>query len=282
MNPPRLTVRGVHHAFARREVLAGIDLAVDGGQVVALVGPSGCGKTTLLHLCAGMLRPSEGLIENGFANPACMFQQPRLLPWKTALDNVALGLAAHGEARARREMRARELALRLGLVHADLAKFPHELSGGMQSRVALARALAIEPDLLLLDEPFSALDIGLREELYALLVDHLAAGSMGVLMITHDLMEAVRLSDRILVMASDPGRIAARFELKRPACGRDSDWVHAATAELLRRPIVRTCFGLPAPAQASPRGLASPQPAIVEAADPHGCALPFARNANRC
>lgn len=282
MSTPRLTVRGVHHAFARREVLAGINVVVDGGQVVALVGPSGCGKTTLLHLCAGMLRPSEGLIENGFATPACMFQQPRLLPWKTALDNIALGLAARGDGRARREDRARELALRLGLGHADLAKYPHELSGGMQSRVALARALAIEPDLLLLDEPFSALDIGLREELYALLLAHLAARPMGVLMITHDLMEAVRLSDRILVMATDPGRIAARFELGTPASGRDSDWIHAATAQLLRRPIVRACFGLPAPAETSPRAAGSAGIAILEAADPHGCVLPFPRSVNRC
>lgn len=282
MSAPRLRVRGVHHAFARREVLAGIDLEVAGGQVVALVGPSGCGKTTLLHLCAGMLRPTEGVIDNGFATPACMFQQPRLLPWKTALDNIALGLAARGDGRAPREHRARELALRLGLTHSDLAKFPHQLSGGMQSRVALARALAIEPDLLLLDEPFSALDVGLREEMYALLLAHLAARPMGVLMITHDLMEAVRLSDRILVMASEPGRIAGRFELDIPAAGRDSDWIHAATAQLLHRPVVRASFGLPAQAGATAHARSGGRGGIAEADDPGRCVLPFPRSANRC
>lgn len=241
----QLDVRGVSHSFGRNEVLADIHFTVRAGQSVALVGPSGCGKTTLLHLCAGLLHVREGAIENGFANAACMFQQPRLLPWKTTLDNIALGLKATGVARGERHFRARELALRIGLAHADLDKFPHQLSGGMQSRVALARALVLAPDLLLLDEPFSALDVGLKEELYGLLLAQRAERAMGVLMITHDLMEAVRLSDMILVMTAAPGRIVSRFDLTRPAMERDDAWVYRHTAELLQAPAVRESFGLP-------------------------------------
>ncbi|MBL8462475.1 MAG: ATP-binding cassette domain-containing protein, partial [Thauera sp.] len=193
-----------------------------------------------------------------------MFQQPRLLPWKSALDNVALGLKAAGVKRAERHFRARALALRLGLAHRDLDKFPHQLSGGMQSRVALARALVLAPELLLLDEPFSALDVGLKEELYRLLLDHQAERGMGVLMITHDLMEAVRLSDAILVMARAPGRIVCRFELDRPAARRDDAWVYRHTAELLQVPDVRASFGLPpAVAVARDRAGSAPRPEFV-------------------
>ncbi len=265
-----LHVRGVDHAFARQTVLEDIDFELRAGEIVALVGPSGCGKTTLLHLCAQLLYPDSGTIDNGFLRQACMFQQPRLLPWKSTLDNIALGLAARGAGRGECEHRAREMGLQLGLAHADFAKFPHQLSGGMQSRVALARALVIEPDLLLLDEPFSALDIGLREEMYRLLLDHLTRRSVGVLMITHDLTEAVRLSDRILVMAADPGRIIARIELERAATQRDDAWIHAGTAQLLARADVRHSFGLPpmlAQANASPHRTAAPAALAVAGTD---------------
>lgn len=250
MNNPssaaRLRVRGLGHEFVRTRVLDDIHFELAAGELCALVGPSGCGKTTLLHLCNGLLDVQDGVIDNDFASQASMFQQPRLLPWQSTLDNIALGLKAAGVARRERQQRARALALRLGLAASDMDKFPRQLSGGMQSRVALARALLLQPQLLLLDEPFSALDIGLKAELYQLLLNEQAERGMAVLMITHDLMEAVRLCDSILLMAAEPGRIVARYQLALPALQRDDAWVYQHTAELLQQPAVRASFGLPA------------------------------------
>lgn len=239
-----LQLHQVGHRFALTEVLSSIDLTIAAGESVALVGPSGCGKTTLLNLVAELLTCSDGRIDNGFSSLAYMFQQPRLLPWKSARDNISLGLKARGMGKTERAQRAGTLGLALGLTAHDLDKFPHALSGGMQSRVALARALALEPDLLLLDEPFSALDIGLKAELYTLLLEQVIARGSAVLMITHDLMEAVRLADRIQMMAPQPGRIVREFQLSRPREERDDAWVYHTTAELMQAPEVRAGFGL--------------------------------------
>ncbi|WP_198930639.1 ABC transporter ATP-binding protein [Rhodoferax antarcticus] len=225
-------------------MLEDIDMTVHEGELVALVGPSGCGKTTLLNLAANLLLPWEGQIASSFARPAMMFQQPRLLPWKRTLDNIALGLKAQGVARTERNAQAAQLAERMGLTADDLTKFPGALSGGMQSRAALARAFAIRPDLLLLDEAFSALDIGLKCELYALLEGERTAHGSAVLMITHDLMEAVRLAELILVMSGSPGRIVATHRIDTPVNMRDEAWVFARTAEFIRWPDIRAAFGL--------------------------------------
>jgi NitT/TauT family transport system ATP-binding protein len=173
-----------------------------------------------------------------------MFQQPRLLPWLRTRDNIALGLKAMGAPRDERHAVAHTLALRMGLAASDLDKYPGALSGGMQSRVALARALAIAPDWLLLDEAFSALDIGLKSELYRLLAAERAASSCAMLMITHDLMEAIRLADRILIMSGSPGRVVAEHHITAPAATRDDSWVLAYTADFIRWPVVRRAFSL--------------------------------------
>ena len=154
-----LHVRHLYHRYGPTEVLADVGLDLYAGETLALVGPSGCGKSTLLQVLAGLLVPTEMIMHCDFRGIGYVFQQPNLMPWMTARDNIALGLKALGVPRSARRKQADHMAQRLGLTTQDLDKYPHELSGGMQSRVSLGRALAVCPDLLLLDEPFSALDI---------------------------------------------------------------------------------------------------------------------------
>ncbi|CDM26048.1 ABC transporter ATP-binding protein [Castellaniella defragrans] len=243
-----LSIRRLGHRYGLTTVLSDVSLDLKAGETLALVGPSGCGKSTLLHIVAGLLDPYEGRVRSTFGRIGCMFQQPRLMPWKNALDNIALGLKAQRVPAVARRRQALDWAARLGLSAEDGHKYPHELSGGMQSRVALGRALAVAPELLLLDEPFSALDVGLKLELYAVLREQVEQGGSAVLMITHDLMEAVRLADRIAVMGSGPGRVLHEFAVDRPRSARDEAWIHRTTAELMDVPPVRECFGL-APAR---------------------------------
>ena len=239
-----LHIRNLQHKYALTEVLSNINLDLVAGETLALVGPSGCGKSTLLHIVAGLLTPSEAEIENSFRGTACMFQEPRLLPWKTAEDNITLGLKALNVPKRARRQQALNIGKTLGLTLDDLNKYPHELSGGMQSRIALGRALIIQPDLLLLDEAFSALDIGLKLELYTLLRQHIIERGSSVLMITHDLMEAVRLADRIVMMIPDPGRLIGEFTLKQPHIERNETWIYQTTAKLMANDSIRIGFGL--------------------------------------
>lgn len=241
----QLQIRHLTHRYALADVLQNVSLDLHAGETLALVGPSGCGKSTLLHIVAGLLTPAEGELQSGFRGLGCMFQQPRLMPWKDTLDNIALGLKALGVPRRSRRAQAAQLAQRLGLAEQDWSKYPHELSGGMQSRVALARALVTQPDLLLMDEPFAALDVGLKHELYGLLREQVAQRGTAVLMITHDLMEAVRLADRIVVMTSQPGRVLRAFRVALPQAQRSEAWIYDRTAHLMQMPDVRASFGMP-------------------------------------
>ena len=241
-----LILQAVTHRFAFKEVVQGIHLRVQAGECVALVGPSGCGKSTVLNLAAGLLAPWEGQCHNGFACTTMMFQQPRLLPGLRVLDNIALGLKARGMPRTQRLQAAAALAQDMGLQTTDLDKFPAELSGGMQSRVALARALAPQPDLLLLDEALSALDVGLKAEMYRLLMAQQQARHCAVLLITHDLMEAVQLADRIVVMGGTPGTLLSEHLLTTARAQRDLTWVFARTAAFMQAPDIQQAFALPA------------------------------------
>lgn len=197
-------------AQGRREVLRGVDLDIAAGEIVAVVGPSGCGKSTLLRLVGGLDAPSGGTIRldgTGVADvderTAVAFQEPRLLPWRTLAQNVELGLPRDTARRAGRE-RVQELLHLVGLDHAADQR-PREVSGGMAQRASLARALARNPGVLLLDEPFGALDALTRLRMHDLLLKIHAAEPTTVLLVTHDVEEALYLADRVLLLRTLPG-----------------------------------------------------------------------------
>jgi NitT/TauT family transport system ATP-binding protein len=225
--------------FNEEPVLASLDLQVAAGEFVVVIGPSGCGKTTLLRLASGLLPPSAGRVENQFLRTASVYQDPRLPPWASAVDNAAFGLKALGQARHERRQRAATLLRRLGLAEADLAKRPAALSGGMRQRVAIARALAVEPGLLLMDEPFAALDIGLRRHLQDLVRDEAQSRRIAALFVTHDIAEAIRLASRIIVLSPRPAHIVADIP-NIPLC--DPAEIFAAAAALLRHPEIESAL----------------------------------------
>lgn len=229
---------GITHAYGATRVLDGVSLALLRGEIACLVGPSGCGKTTLLAIIGDMLRPDGGRVAHSFARPAFVFQDPCLLPWRKARDNIAFGLKALPLGSSERRARADALVAAVGLTAADAEKYPHELSGGMRQRVALARALAVDPDLLLLDEPFSALDVGLRRQMRGFVRRLIAERNLTALMVTHDLAEAAQLADRIFVMSAAPSRIVARHDIARAFADRDDGFVQAEVGRLLANPTI--------------------------------------------
>lgn len=240
----QLKVERLNHKFGPTEVLQDINFSLKVGKVLSVVGPSGCGKTTLLHLCGGLLDITDGKIINSFNSQAFAFQDARLLPWQTALSNIAFGLKGQGVARKIRHKLATEMALKLGLDEDDLNKFPKDLSGGMRQRVSFARALVIKPQLIFLDEPFSALDIGLKQELKHLLIQLIKQEELTIFFITHDLSEAIQLSDEIIVMDADPGRIVKRIILDVAQQDRDDDYIFKITSQLLQDPQIIKTFEL--------------------------------------
>lgn len=237
-----LIASGVTHGFAGVKVLDGVDLRLPRGGVLAILGPSGSGKTTLLHILGGLLKADVGHIETPFERSAFVFQDPLLLPWRTARGNVAFGLAGQRLSRAERLARARSMLVKVGLGRDDAGLYPHQLSGGMKKRVALARALAVQPDFLLLDEAFSALDVGLSREMQQLVRLDAQERGVTVVLVTHDLSEAVRLADRAVVLAGRPGRIVARLSIDRPARLRDDAFVDAEIRRIAALEAIRDAF----------------------------------------
>jgi len=210
-----VSLRGVGHAFGATNVLDRIDLEIEQGEFLAIVGPSGCGKSTLLRLIAGLNSPSAGAISVADAALALVFQDAHLLPWRTVLDNVALPLELVGIAPAEAKQRASAALGDVELSHA-IQRFPDELSGGMRMRVSIARAFVTEPKLLLLDEPFAALDELTRQRLDERLRALWQQRRMTVVLVTHSLAEAAFLADRAVVMSQHPARIVLDHRLNLP------------------------------------------------------------------
>lgn len=200
--------------------LAGLDLRVNRGEFVSLVGPSGCGKSTFLNIVLGLLRPDAGQVRvegrpitGPSGDRAMVFQEFGLLPWRTVEGNVALGLELRGVASAAREQRARELIQLVGLTGFE-RHYPHELSGGMKQRVGLARALATSPQILLMDEPFAALDAQTRDLMQAELLQIWEKSRQTVIFVTHSIEEAAYLSDRVVVLTARPARRKAEIPVR--------------------------------------------------------------------
>ncbi|WP_461187877.1 ABC transporter ATP-binding protein [Arthrobacter sp. Z4-13] len=222
-----VSVRHLIRSFGPKGVLNGVDLDIAPGEFVALLGPSGCGKSTLLRALAGLDHDVRGSgVITVPERVSVVFQDSRLLPWDTVLGNVILGLREHDA-----ETRARKALAEVGLAGREKS-WPHELSGGEQQRVALARSLVREPQLLLADEPFGALDALTRIKMHGLLQDLVAAHRPAVLLVTHDVDEAIALADRIVVL--DSGRVAT-VRTVTPDIGSAVD---AAGHEALRRNLL--------------------------------------------
>jgi ABC-type nitrate/sulfonate/bicarbonate transport system ATPase subunit len=241
-NSVSVVARGISHAYGELRSLESIELEAQPGEVVALVGPSGCGKSTLLELACGLREPSAGTIAvegstdaaGRLSHCAYMPQRDLLLPWFSALDNAALALRNRGVGRVEARSQAGELFARFGLAGFESAR-PQELSGGMRQRVAFLRTLVAGKPVLLLDEPFASLDAISRAEMQEWLAGALRADGRTVLLVSHDLEEALYLADRVLVLSARPGRLVKELRAPDPrAADRDgavTDPAFVATRE---------------------------------------------------
>ncbi len=218
----KLDITGLGKWFGELEALRGIDIEVERGEFICVVGPSGCGKTTLLRMVAGLEPATSGTIlldgkrvNRAGGNRGFVFQNDSLLPWRTVLANALIGPEVAGRVGAKERQRTLELLELVGLGGFE-HYYPRQLSGGMRQRVNLARALAIDPDVLLMDEPFASLDAQTREIMQSELLRIWEQGRKTVLFVTHQIDEAVFLSDRVLVLARRPGRLQETVRIKLP------------------------------------------------------------------
>jgi NitT/TauT family transport system ATP-binding protein len=221
-------------------VLQDIDLAIPAHSIFAILGASGCGKSTLLNIISGILTPDRGEVcfggvrardFTGWRSISYMFQEDRLLPWRTALANIEFALEAGEMPRGERRTRARD-ALHLVKLAGFEDAFPHQLSGGMRSRVALARSLVTDPAILLMDEPFSRLDAQTRAQMHDELLNIHELKHMTIVFVTHDVEESVVLADEVMVMAPRPGRVRESVAI---ACSRPRDSTHPQAIEYIKR-----------------------------------------------
>ncbi len=237
MTPPLVSLRGIGRRFPNGTVaLTGFDLDVVRGEFLSLIGPSGCGKSTVLRLLAGLDRPSEGRIDWAGPRPEIgfVFQDATLMPWATAADNVFLPLRLRGVSRRAVAPRIADALARVGLARFATHR-PAELSGGMRMRVSIARALVMRPDLLLMDEPFAALDEITRLKLNDDIAGLAAELGTTVVFVTHSVMESVYLSGRVVVMSARPGRVVETLSVPLPAGRTDESRLTPTYADTCRR-----------------------------------------------
>lgn len=233
-----LLIEAVRHVYPGRTALCDVSLSVRKGEVMALVGPSGCGKSTLAEIAVGVKELQYGRVIRQYRRHAMVFQEPRLLPWLTARSNIAYPLSNLGKKEKHRSVD--DAARIAALDDADLDKYPSELSGGMRQRVVIARALAIKPDFVYFDEPFTALDAALKRRMQDLVIEAAARAHFSALFITHDLMEAVRIADRIAVMESKGnGILGVREAPGRPGERKEEDVFAIAHEFLTKDPLFR-------------------------------------------
>jgi ABC-type nitrate/sulfonate/bicarbonate transport system ATPase subunit len=244
-------VTKVWGADTPREVVAldTVSLRVQHGEFLVIIGPSGCGKSTLLMMLAGLEMPTSGtIVYNGTtitgpgADRSLIFQQPSLYPWLSALDNVAFGLMLQGVGRKERRQRAEQFLRQVGL-REFAQKHPHELSGGMQQRAAIARALCLGADVLLMDEPFAALDVQTRFQMQSFLLDIWQGSGKTVVLVTHHIDEAVYLADRVIILTARPGRLLDSVSIAMPrprnVIGADFERYRAMFVERLRAEVTK-------------------------------------------
>ncbi len=275
---PLVRVTGCRQSYTKESsadlvVLDDVDLRLDQGEIVGLLGRSGSGKSTLLRIVSGLLRPTAGEVlwrgrklEGPADGVAMVFQSFALFPWLTVQENVELGLEAKGVKRAERDRLAEEAIDLIGLGGYENA-FPKELSGGMRQRVGLARALVVHPDLLLMDEPFSALDVLTAENLRTDLIELWTEGKLPVrsmLIVTHNIEEAVLMCDRILVFSSNPGRVASELAVPFPHPRNRHDAAFRAFVDDIYALMTRRATSVPAPGTR----VASPAPTVSHALYP--------------
>jgi len=268
---PKIAVSDVGHRFKELVALHDVNIEVHAGEFVCLVGPSGCGKTTLLYALAGHIAPSGGRIaidgvqvKGPGPDRLLLFQEPALFPWLTVCQNLVFALRAQGLSRQAAYARARTFT---SLVHLDGFEdtHPHQLSGGMRMRVQLARALALDPAVLLMDEPFAALDAQTRSHMHELLQRIWLRDRKTVVFVTHDVREALVLGDRVVVMAARPGRVLQDLEVRLPRPRDPDDEALVEMSRRIREELQRAEeAGAPSPAEEERR---AEQRAIEEAED---------------
>lgn len=213
---PAITIDDLSMQYGDATVLDSVSCDIPAGQWISIVGPSGCGKSTLLRCVAGLTNPTTGMVQLGGQQPAFVFQDPTLLPWRSAADNIQLPLELEEQSTENRSERILQVAQLVGLDATDINKYPRELSGGMRMRVSIARALVMKPNALLLDEPFAALDEILRQQLNQELLHIWQTQQMTVLFVTHNVTEAVYLSQRVLVLNAN-GTVGGDVAIDLPA-----------------------------------------------------------------